>query len=159
MGRWMFVGLCVALLGSAIVGGMFYAFSSFVMKALARVAPAHGVAAMNSINVVVINPSFMGAFAGTALLAVVLAAAALTAWSSPAGPLVLAGALLYTLGTFGVTMAWNQPMNLRLGALPPDAAAAYWPRYVAAWLRWNHVRTATSLLASVSFLAALLTAR
>ena len=159
MGRSMFVGVCAALFGSAIVGGMFYAFSSFVMRALARVKPEHGVSAMNSINMVVINPSFMLVFAGTALLAVVLAAAALLAWSSPAGALVLAGALLYTLGTFGVTMACNQPMNSRLGGLPPDQAAAYWPRYVADWLRWNHVRTASSLLASVSFLAALLTAR
>ena len=30
----------VALLGSALVGGIFFAFSSFVMKALARVPSA-----------------------------------------------------------------------------------------------------------------------
>ncbi len=47
-----------ALLGSALVGGVFFAFSSFVMKALARVPSPEGIAAMQSINVVVINPSF-----------------------------------------------------------------------------------------------------
>ena len=41
-----------ALLGSALVGGIFFAFSSFVMKALARVPPAEGIAAMQSINCV-----------------------------------------------------------------------------------------------------------
>jgi len=44
-----------ALLGSALVGGIFFAFSSFVMKALARVPSAEGIAAMQSINVVVLN--------------------------------------------------------------------------------------------------------
>ena len=46
----------LALLGSGIVGGVFYAFSSFVMKALARVPSEEGIAAMQSTNVVVISP-------------------------------------------------------------------------------------------------------
>ncbi len=46
-----------ALLASALVGGVFFAFSSFIMKALARVPSAEGIAAMQSINVIVINPS------------------------------------------------------------------------------------------------------
>ena len=58
----------LALLGSALIGGVFFAFSSFIMKALARVPSSEGIAVMQSINVVVINPSFIGAFMGTALL-------------------------------------------------------------------------------------------
>ncbi len=46
------VGITV-LLGSALVGGVFFAFSSFVMKALARVPSPEGIAAMQSINVVI----------------------------------------------------------------------------------------------------------
>lgn len=70
----------LAALGAAIVGGIFYAFSSFVMQALSRIPPGQGIAAMNAINVVVVNPSFMLAFAGTALLCVLLAAGALFRW-------------------------------------------------------------------------------
>ena len=40
----------IAALGSGLVAGIFFAFSNFVMKALARVPPAQGVAAMQSIN-------------------------------------------------------------------------------------------------------------
>ena len=43
----------IALLGPALIGGIFFAFSSFVMKALARVPSAKGIAAIQSINVVV----------------------------------------------------------------------------------------------------------
>ena len=71
----------IALLGSALVGGVFFAFSSFVMKALARVPSSQGIAAMQSINVVVINPSFLGAFLGTALLSVGVVVLVLTSRS------------------------------------------------------------------------------
>src|SRR3954447_4328863 len=77
--RTIIVLVCLAAMGAAIVGGMFYAFSSFVMRALGRIAPEQGVAAMKSINVVVITPSFMVVFAGTAVLCLVLAGAS-TLW-------------------------------------------------------------------------------
>lgn len=157
MDRALFAGICLAALGSAIVGGMFYAFSSFVMKALARIRPEQGVAAMAEINVVVINPSFMLAFMGTAVLCLLLALAAAAGWT-PGGPLVAAGALLYLLGCFAVTMLRNQPMNLRLARLDEAQRAAYWPEYVGAWTAWNHLRTAAALLAACAFVAALLTA-
>jgi uncharacterized membrane protein len=144
-----------AALGSALIAGMFYAFSSFVMRALARLAPAEGVGAMNSINVTVITPSFMLVFVGTALLCVALAAMSLIAWQLPGSALMLAASLLYAGGTFGLTMAVNQPMNLRLGAMQPGEVSAYWPLYVRSWTIWNHTRTAAALLASGLFIAAL----
>ena len=52
-------------IGAALVAGIFYAFSTFVMQALGRLAPREGIAAMQSINVVVINPLFFLAFFGT----------------------------------------------------------------------------------------------
>lgn len=156
MDRTLFVLVGLAALGSGIVGGMFYAFSSFVMRALARLPAEQGVSAMNAINVVVITPSFMLAFMGTALLGLALAGAALFGTAPPGGALVPAAALLYVVGCFALTMAINQPMNLRLAAMPAAQAAAYWPDYVARWTRWNHVRTAASLLASALFVAGLL---
>ena len=84
----------VALLGSALIGGVFFAFSSFVMKALARVPSHEGIAAMQSINVVVLNPSFLGVFMGTTVISVLVAALAIKGWATPPAPYFLAGALL-----------------------------------------------------------------
>jgi uncharacterized membrane protein len=140
-----------AALGCAIVGGMFYAFSSFVMRALGQIPAQQGIAAMKSINLVVITPSFMLPFAGTALLCLLLAGGSLFWWPHPDSGLVFVGAVLYALGCIGLTMVVNQPMNLRLGAMPPDEAQAYWPQYLERWITWNHVRTAAALLASVLF--------
>jgi uncharacterized membrane protein len=75
MGEWIFLVTLASALGYGLIAGVFFAFSSFVMKALARLSPAQGVAAMQSINVAVINPWFLTVFLGTAAACVVLAAA------------------------------------------------------------------------------------
>ncbi len=82
-------------LGAGLVAGIFFAFSNFVMGALGRVAPEAGISAMQSINVVVLNPVFLGLFMGTAALSLILAVAALMRWSEPGAGYLLAGGLLY----------------------------------------------------------------
>jgi uncharacterized membrane protein len=56
------------------------------MKALARVPSAEGMAAMQSINVVVLNPPFLGAFMGTAAISLVDAVLAVNGWETPSAP-------------------------------------------------------------------------
>ncbi|MET0378686.1 MAG: hypothetical protein ABW049_06795, partial [Spongiibacteraceae bacterium] len=68
----MTILVVIAALGCALVGGVFFAFSTFVMKALAQLPTVHSITAMQRINVVVLNPLFLGAFIGTTLLCVVL---------------------------------------------------------------------------------------
>ena len=145
-----------AALGSALVAGVFYAFSTFVMRALARLPPAQGIAAMQSINVVVINPAFLGLFLGTAAVCVALAGVTIAGWTTRPW-LLLGGALAYLVLTLGVTMACNVPRNAtlaRLDAGSPDAETA-WRRYVAEWSFWNHVRTAGGIVAALLFSLAL----
>lgn len=133
----------VTCLGAATVAGVFFAFSSFVMKALAQLPAAQGVAAMQRINVVVLNAGFMG----TALLAAVCVGVSLMAWSGQRSLWLLAAGLLYLVGTFVVTVAFNVPRNERLARMDGSSsdAAAHWPVYVLEWTRWNHVRTAAAL--------------
>ena len=83
----LFALTLVAALGSGLVAGAFFAFSTFVMGALARLPAPQGIAAMQSINIVVINPWFMTAMFGTGLAAVALAVAAAIEWNEPAAPL------------------------------------------------------------------------
>ncbi len=71
--RMVIVCCSAATVGTGLAGGIFFAFSSFVMRALGAVPPRAGIAAMNAINVAVINPGFMLVFLGTALLSIALA--------------------------------------------------------------------------------------
>lgn len=118
--------MLISALGCGLVGGMFFAFSAFVMKALPRLPPVQGIVAMQSINVTVINPLFMTAFFGTAAACAVLTISSLLSWSRPSGPFLLIGSLLYLLGTILVTIVFNVPRNEALAAVDP--ASANWSR-------------------------------
>jgi uncharacterized membrane protein len=145
-------------LGAATIGGVFFGFSAFVMRALAQLAPHEGVAAMQRINVVVINPVFLSVFMGTAALSAACMGIALWRWRADAGaPWLFAAGALYLAGCFGVTMAANVPRNDALAALDrgEPEASAYWPRYVREWTRWNHVRTLAALAGAACAAAAL----
>jgi len=146
----------VAAAGSALIGGSFFAFSTFVMGALGRLPPPQGIAAMQSINVVVINPWFMTTFLGTAVLCAAIAVASLMRWHDPGAVYLLAGAVLYFAGTFLVTMVFNVPRNDALAKLTPASAEAAgpWIAYLSTWTAWNHVRTIAALGAMVSFTVA-----
>ena len=150
----------LALLGSALIGGVFFAFSSFIMKALARVPSSEGIAVMQSINVVVINPSFIGAFMGTALLSITVFVLVLTNGIIPATMFFISGSVLYFVGTFLVTMFGNVPLNKQLAEVSvndPDAAVL-WKHYLDRWTVWNHVRTAAAIVAALLFILGLVQA-
>lgn len=144
-------------LGSGLMAGAFFAFSSFVMGALGKLPPAQGIAAMQSINIVVINPLFLGVFAGTALAALLLTGLVLSLGPVPVMGYLLTGSALYVIGCFGVTAFGNVPLNNALAPLAPESteAAALWARYRKDWVMWNHVRTLAALLASGAFIVAL----
>ena len=118
-----------------------------------RPAPV-GIAAMQSINETILNPIFFSVFFGSALLSLVLAILAVIGWSDPRSGWRLAGALLYLVGSIGITMQWNVPLNNRLAKAAPDSAegATLWARYLKVWTQWNHVRTIGCLGASGSFI-------
>jgi len=154
---WLQVLALAASLGSGLIAGVFFAFSTFVMKALeARPAP-EGIAAMQSINLVILRSGFMAVFLGTAVLSFVVSAWALLRWQPPASAWLLAGGVLYLLGNLAVTIAFNVPRNEGLARSDPKRpeSAALWARYVREWTFWNHVRTVASLAAAAAFGVAL----
>jgi len=152
-----FVLTFVAALGSGLVAGFFFAFSIVVMKALAHQPPAHGIAAMQSINIVVINPMFFTAFFGTAAACLVMAVSTFLRWQTPGTVYLLTGSLLYLVGTILVTILFNVPRNNALAAVNPTSVegANVWATYLSSWTAWNHVRTIAALAAAASFTIAL----
>ncbi|MBN9362974.1 MULTISPECIES: anthrone oxygenase family protein [unclassified Devosia] len=152
---WIDMLSIVVALGAALIGGTFFGFSNFVMPAIGRQPPAHGIAVMNAINVTVLNAGFLGAFMGTAILGLVLVLAAFVAGGSP---WAAAGALIYVIGTFGVTMAINVPMNDRLAKFeaPSPEGAVYWATYLRDWTRWNAIRSGAAMLATLLLMISLM---
>ena len=148
----------VAALGCGLIAGTFFAFSVFIMRALAGISAPAGIAAMQAINIVVINPLFLGAFLGTAVLCVIASLLAFAGSEGGDAVYIWIGSLAYLIGTFGVTMLFNVPLNNHLAKADPASAESeiLWRSYVAQWTRWNHVRTIAALLAMAAFVLSLM---
>ncbi len=142
------------ILGTGLMAGTFFAFSSFIMEALGRLPPSQGISTMQSINITVINPLFMAVLFGTAVSCVFVGYVAL---GSDAGSGSIFGAALYAVGVIGVTMVFNVPLNNELAGLDPAAtsSAAVWTRFLATWSLWNSVRGLSAAAACVAFAASL----
>jgi uncharacterized membrane protein len=59
MDGFLFALTLFAALGCGVVAGVFFAFSAFVMRALARLPAQQGIAAMQAINVAAVTPVFI----------------------------------------------------------------------------------------------------
>ena len=147
----LFTLTLITALGCGLVAGILFAFSTSVMKALARLPSAQGIAAMQSINITVINPLFMGAFFGTAAACVLVVVFSLLRWIEAGAVYLLSGGLAYLIGAILVTLVFNVPRNDALASVDPASAAGarLWDGYVTSWTAWNHVRTAAALAAAL----------
>ena len=136
------------VLGSGTAGGIFFTFSNFVMPALARLPKAQGVAAMQQINITVINPLALGVMLGTGLITLAAAVGALLNRDGGAPWLLIGSALVYLIGCIGVTILGNVPLNDRLAKVVPetDEAQSLWDHYLTRWTFWNTARTLACLL-------------
>lgn len=147
----LYVLKLIAALGCGLIAGVFFAFSTFVMKALAQQPPAQGIATMQSINITVINPWFMTVFLGTSVGCLVLIVSSLLRWQQPGTAYLLVSALFYLIGCFGVTLVFNVPLNDALAVANPNSpeGANLWANYLTNWTFWNHVRTIAAFIAAV----------
>jgi uncharacterized membrane protein len=144
--------LRTAVMSTMLAGGVYFAFSSFAMRALGQ-SGASGAEVMRMINRVILRSAFMPLFFGSTVLAAAAALLGLSRLPDLSGWLMLSGGAVYVLGMFGVTAACNAPLNNRLD----EAPEAVWPEYLESWTRWNHVRTAACLIAGALLLLAMRT--
>src|SRR5262245_30541442 len=153
MERIQFLTTMIAALGSGLIAGTFFVFSVAVMRALGQRPANEGMAAMQAINIVILNPTFLGVFLGTTIVST-LAALFGVLWKFPGSGYLLAGAASYVLGSFVITMVVNVPLNNALIAADPasDTGQKLWKNYLTVWTRWNHVRTIASLAALFCFI-------
>lgn len=150
----------IAITGSALMAGLWFFCTTVLMPALANRPVPEAIAAMQQVNIVILNPVFGLAFGGTALLSLGLTVSTFLRLDRPASVLLLAAALVILVGTFVVTMAFNVPLNDQLAAADPGSAAGaeVWERYLSHWTAWNTVRLLSST-ASVALFATYLIRR
>ena len=157
MTKWIIGLTYTSALGSGLIAGIFFAFSTFVMAALARLPASQGIVAMQSINTTILQTLFSFVFVGTAFASVVLGGVSLFRLGTPGALYILIGSLLYFVGSFLATIVFNVPLNDALAAVDPSSSkgAEVWQHYLSRWVAWNHVRTIASLASLAAFILAL----
>jgi uncharacterized membrane protein len=150
--------LVIAIIGTGVVAGVFFAFSGFVIQGIGRLPATDAARVMREINVTAVRAPLMLAIFGTALVVAVLAVFGLLGAPESGQWWSIGGAALYLFGVVGVTGGANVPRNNRLAA-PSDtdaaALAAAWQAFRPGWTAWNHVRTIASTVACLAFVLAL----
>ena len=147
--------ILLAATGSGLVAGTFFAFSTFIMKALGEILSSGGIEAMQRINKVILRSLFIPIFTGTAVISAILAVWGIFFLDTARAIVLSAGALLYIICTFTLTIRFNVPLNTQLDRAKPEEAGELWKMYLLRWTQWNHVRTLAAMLAMVCFMLAL----
>lgn len=149
----------IAVVAYALVGGVFLAFSDFIMRSLAITGSTRGVEAMQVINREVFRWVFMVLFLGMAAVSLVVTGYSVIHLGGPAGMLIALAGVIYLVGCLGVTIVFNVPMNEALATmdLSADRTREYWTRtYLPRWTFWNTVRTSACVLSASLLLFGLL---
>lgn len=142
--------LVAAVVTVGLMAGLFAAFSYAVMPGLRRVDDRAFVAAMQQINVAIVNPWFLTCFLGGLGFTALAGVLHLDAGSRPVLPWIAAGFVLYA-AALAITGRVNVPLNNALAAAgEPDRIAdpgAVRRQFEARWVRFNVARTVTSTVA------------
>ena len=155
MSTALFFLMPFAILAFALLGGVFLAFSDFIMRSLAQTSGHGGVEAMQVINREVFRWVFMVLLIGMTPVSLFLAGYGGFGLSGPAGTMIMLAGLVYLIGCFSVTVCFNVPMNEALAAMEATSAPTkdYWLQtYVPRWTFWNTVRTVACVVSAALLL-------
>lgn len=139
--------LWVTALSSGVMAGVYFAFSTFIMRAFGTLEPPQAVAAMNAINTTILRSLFMPLFFGSSIVSVALVVIAVMNWGEAGSGMALLAGVFYFLGMFVCTGLFNVPLNNALGEIASNNTdnSQQWIHYLKTWTSWNHLRTMSSL--------------
>lgn len=158
MSLWFTLLSAASVLAYAAIGGVFLAFSDFIMRSFNLVRGQGGIEAMQVLNVEIMRSVFMVLFMGLTLVSLVIAVYAFVVVDGMPSHLLMLAGVIYLVGVFAVTAFGNVPLNNQLAGIDPVASQtiAFWKQsYMTRWVSLNTVRTVACLLASGLTLGAL----
>jgi len=155
------ITLIIAATTTALMAGLFFAWSYSITLGLARLSDEAYIAAMQAGNRAILNPVFYIVFFGTLLL---LPLSTFLHYGQPVSLrfwLLLAATIVYLIGGFGVTIFGNIPLNealdkFNLQAASEEAIAMQRAKFEGRWNSLNMIRTIASTIAVILVIMACL---
>lgn len=143
------VTLFFAVVLTGLSAGLFYAWMVSVIPGTRKLTDLTYMESMQSINREILNPAFFLIFFGSPISLAIstfqYVNTGLTFW------LILAATAIYLVGTFGVTILGNVPLNnaldsLDLASLQEDNLQEFRKMYEGKWNRFHFIRTVFSVV-------------
>ena len=149
--------LWFAAISVGLMAGVYFAFSAFIMQALDAAGRPAGMAAMQSINRIIVRSLFLPLLFASSLACLLLAVFGVMIWGSAGAWQMVIGGVIYLVGMLAVTAFANVPLNNALEAVDAAGAEAeaMWRRYMQRWLPWNHVRTVSCTVSLILMIGAI----
>lgn len=140
---------------TTLLSGIFFGYAVSVNGALGKLRDDEYVRAMQSINIVIQNPLFFLTFMGPVVL---LPFATFLAYdnSSIQFGLLLLATIIYIVGTFGITVIGNVPLNNQLAKASTNTAHEARIRFEKPWNRLHVIRTIAGIIVTILLFAACL---
>ncbi|WP_209860145.1 anthrone oxygenase family protein [Chitinophaga sp. OAE865] len=153
--------LALATITTALMAGLFYAFAVSVNIAFAKLPDAAYITATQAINVAIVNPAFLVSFLGAPVLLIWAAWLHARPVFTRRSRYILAAAVIFVIGTFGVTVLANIPLNDQLAAFSTEGASTaelhhMREAFAIPWNNWHLVRTMAGIVALVLLVVACL---
>lgn len=137
---------------TGLMAGLFYAWSCSVMLGFARLSNREFVSAMQATNRAIQNPVFFAAFFGAPVL---LPISTFLHYDEPLRFwFLLTATIIYLIGTFGVTVFGNVPLNntldrFNLESASEEETAQQRANFEGRWNNLNTIRAVSSTLAVI----------
>ncbi|MGU3374884.1 chryseobasin maturation helper ChrI [Chryseobacterium sp. M5A1_1a] len=141
--------LIITAVLTALIAGLFYAYSCSVVLGLGKLSDVEYLKAMQNINREILNPVFFMSFMGTAILLPI--STFLFRSEQPVFLFLLLAAVAYLIGVFGVTIVGNVPMNNLLDQFDisnstVEAVKQMRENFENRWNFLNNIRTVFSII-------------
>ena len=141
----------VAIISFGFIGGVYFAFSFFVMQSLKKTSASDAIRTMNTINLVILNSPFMILFFFSSFIAFILFLENLILYKLMSNEGF--ASLIFLLGMFICTATKNVPLNNKLADFDFNDSnynpEIEWNDYYKNWIKWNHVRTTSCFTSMV----------
>lgn len=146
-----------SLVLTGLSAGLFFGWSVSVIPGTQKINDLSYLNAMQSINQEILNPGFFIVFLGS-LIALMLSTYFMYPISPTGFGILLIATLTYMIGTIGVTVTGNVPLNNKLEALKiTDLTSKEITEFRQYYeLRWNRLHTCRMLFSVLSFILTLL---
>lgn len=147
--KMIMVLLIITAVLTALIAGLFYAYSCSVVLGLGKLSDAEYLKAMQNINREILNPVFFMSFMGTAILLPL--STFLFRGEQPVFIFLLIATFVYLIGVFGVTIVGNVPMNnlldqFDISTSTAEAVKQMRENFENRWNFLNNIRTVFSVI-------------